>query len=126
MTIARALAERRAFGRRTTCLHGWVVVEGRSRLACLVRNVSDGGALLEFAAPKSMPFQFKLVIDCKGFEAVCETRHHQEQWMGVRFVHFERLVEPIALWSPVVDDAWKGKAGQGKVGRGPGPFGRAS
>jgi hypothetical protein len=120
MIVAKAHAERRAFGRRTACLHGWVVVDGRPRLACLVRNVAEGGALLEFAAPKSMPFRFRLVIECKGFEALCETRHHQDQWMGVRFVEFEKVAAPIALWSPDVDDAWKGRTAHR-----PTPFGRA-
>ncbi len=112
-TIAKANADRRQFGRRNTRLHGWVVVEGRPRMACLVRNVSDGGALLEFPAPKSMPFRFTLVIDCKGFEALCETRHHKDHWMGVRFVRFEKIIEPIACWSPDQEDSWKGKIGRG-------------
>lgn len=109
MTPALRPMERRQFGRRHTCLHGWVELEGRPRFACVVRNVSDGGALLECAAPKVMPFRFMLVIDCKGFRAWCEIRHHREQWMGVRFVRIDQAVEPIALWSPEAEDAWAGK-----------------
>ena len=104
-----SFADRRQFGRRTTSLHGWVVIEGRPRIACLVRNVSEGGALLECQMPKIIPFQFGLVIDCKGFEATCEARHHTEQWMGVRFVIVKTIEEPIAQWSPVIEDAWAGK-----------------
>lgn len=101
--------ERRQFGRRKTCLHGWVVVEGRPKIACLVRNVSEGGALLECEVPKGLPFRFSLVIDCKGFQALCEVRHQTDQWMGVRFVHLDRVEEPIAQWSPALEDAWAGK-----------------
>ncbi len=101
--------ERRQFGRRNTCLHGWIVLDGRPRLPCLVRNVSEGGALLECAVPKVMPFRFSLVIDCKGFQAWCETRHHTEQWMGVRFVRFDKVAAPIAEWSPLLEDQWAGK-----------------
>ena len=101
--------ERRQFGRRTTCLHGWVVIEGRPRINCLVRNVSEGGALLECHAPKMIPFRFGLIIECKGFEAICEARHHTPEWMGVRFVTVKKIEEPIAQWSPVIEDAWAGK-----------------
>lgn len=104
-----ATLERRQFGRRQTCLHGWVIVEGRPRIACLVRNVSEGGALLECNAPKSMPFRFSLLIECKGFQAWCEIRHQTDNWIGVRFVRFDKVVEPIALWSPLVEDQWAGK-----------------
>jgi hypothetical protein len=106
----QAAVERRQFGRRTTCLHGWVIIDGRPRMACLVRNVSEGGALLEFPVPKVMPFRFSLSIDCKGFEAWCEPRHHTETWMGVRFVRVERIEQPIAEWSMEHEKAWSGKA----------------
>ena len=104
-----SVVERRQFGRRNTCLHGWLIIEGRPRIACLVRNVSDGGALLECAVPKSIPFRFSLLIECKGFEAWCEARHHTEQWLGVRFVTVQKIDEPIAQWSPQLQDAWAGK-----------------
>ncbi|NJM55038.1 MAG: PilZ domain-containing protein [Verrucomicrobiae bacterium] len=100
--------ERRQFGRRHTCLHGWVLREGLPRLACVVRNVSEGGALLEFEVPPNMPYWFMLRIDCKGFEARCETRRQGLTWMGVQFVKVARIEQPIAEWSALVDDAWRG------------------
>lgn len=102
-------SERRQFGRRKTCMHGWVVMDVRPKLPCLVRNVSAGGALLELEVPKNMPFRFKLIIDSKGFEALCEMRHTGPGWMGVQFVNFERVVEPIAEWSVELEDRWAGK-----------------
>jgi hypothetical protein len=112
-----SFAERRQFGRRTTCLHGWIQIEGRPRINCLVRNASEGGALLECQVPKIIPFRFGLVIDCKGFEATCEARHHTENWMGVRFVTVKKMEEPIERWSPVVEDAWAGKGKQTPVAK---------
>jgi hypothetical protein len=100
--------ERREFGRRTTCLHGWVLIEGRPRIACVVRNVSEGGALIECRVPKELPFQFQLSIDCKGFEATCEIRHKGATWIGVQFVSLVRFEQPIASWSPLTEDAWAG------------------
>ncbi len=105
---ANPAIERRQFGRRESSLHGWIVAEGRPRIACVVRNVSDGGALLELPVPKGLPFHFSLVIDCKGFQALCEVRHQSDQRMGIQFVRFDKMIEPIAKWCPVVEDAWSG------------------
>jgi len=104
-------SERRQFGRRTTCIHGWVAIEGRQKLPCLVRNVSEGGALLEFEVPKNMPFMFRLVIDSKGFDAHCEMRHHGPGWMGVQFVRFDKVAAPIRDWVSEVEaqDSWGGR-----------------
>ena len=109
MYNAPAFVERRQFGRRKTCLHGWLAIEGRPKIACLVRNVSEGGALLECEVPKVLPFRFSLEIDCKGFQAVCEPRHQTQTWVGVRFVRVDKIEEPIAKWSPELEDAWAGK-----------------
>ena len=102
--------ERRHFGRRVSCLHGWLVMEGRARIACVVRNVSNGGALLECPVPKVLPFRFQLVIDCKGFEATCELRHKGETWMGVQFVRLVKVEQPVTEWSPLLEEAWAGKS----------------
>ena len=102
--------ERRQFGRRQSCLHGWVLIEGRPKTACLVRNVSEGGALLELPVPKVLPFHFQLFIDFVGFEATCEVRHKGESWMGVQFVQLVRIEQPISAWS-ATEDAWSGKVG---------------
>ena len=108
-TTAHQFVERRQFGRRSTCLHGWLAIDGRPKIACLVRNVSDDGALLECDVPKIMPFRFSLIIECKGFQASCEARHQTEKWIGIRFVRFDRVEQPIAQWSPELEDAWAGK-----------------
>jgi hypothetical protein len=108
MTSAAGFVERRQFGRRTTAMHGWIVLPGRPKLACLVRNVSEGGALLECAVPKWMPFSFTLEVDCNGFMAECEVRHLKATWIGVRFERIKAQPEAIATWSPLAEDTWAG------------------
>jgi hypothetical protein len=78
--------ERRQFGRRTVTMHGWILVEGRPRIACTVRNISVEGALLELTAPAWLPYYFRLVIDVSNFETECELRHQSPSSIGVRFV----------------------------------------
>ena len=108
LTSPQVHVDRRQFGRRKTCLHGWIILEGRPRLACLVRNVSEGGALLEFEVPKIMPYRFGIKIESKGFEALCETRHKSDTWIGVQFVRFDQVQQPIVQWSLDLEDSWAG------------------
>jgi hypothetical protein len=108
MALDQSFVERRQFGRRKTSLHGWIVPDGRPRIACVVRNVSEGGALLEFEVPRGLPYWFTLIIESKGFEARCEVRHQSERWMGVQFGRIAKIEEPIAQWSAELIDAWSG------------------
>ena len=75
--------ERRQFGRRGVCLHGWICVEGRPRLSCQVRDLSVAGARLELDVPAWLPFNFRLVIDASRFAADCEIRHQRDNGVGV-------------------------------------------
>jgi hypothetical protein len=109
MSVPAPFVERRQFGRRNTAIHGWIMIEGRPKLPTLVRNVSDGGALLEGDVPAWLPFRFQLVIECKGFSAWCEVRHSKERWIGVRFVRVDAEPVPIASWAPHVEDTWTGE-----------------
>jgi hypothetical protein len=117
MTVAPFHPDRREFGRRNSLLHGWLVMEGRPRISVLVRNVSEGGALLECPVPKSMPFRFQLIIESKGFEATCEARHQSETWIGVSFVELAKVEEPIAHWSALVEYSWTGANDAARVPR---------
>ncbi len=60
--------ERRQFGRRQVVLHGWVRVSGRSRLPCVITDLSVGGARLEMEVPSGLPFDFILVIEAEGID----------------------------------------------------------
>ena len=77
---------RREFGRRQTSWHGWVKVRGRPVIPCVVKDFSDGGALVEFDVPEGFPRTFVLVIESQGFESNCETRHRTGNRMGVKFI----------------------------------------
>jgi hypothetical protein len=108
--------EQRQFGRRQTCLHGWISVQGRPRLPCIVRNISLGGALLELDRPSWLPFNFQLTIESTRYVTMCEVRHHSPRHVGVRFM---TAVEHAALdrqrasdnRSLHDNDAWMGDAG---------------
>lgn len=80
------MRERRQFGRRTTALHAWIKIPGRPQIACVVRNLSVGGALVEFDVPEWLPYRFRLHVEATGFETNCETRHVGERAVGVMFV----------------------------------------
>lgn len=104
---ARAPQERRQFGRRKVAIHGWVIVEGRPRVPCVVRNISIEGALLEFDTPSWLPYYFKLIIEVSQFETECELRHQAPRSVGVRFV--QRRENAVSRHVSVDDvDPWIG------------------
>lgn len=78
--------DRRNFGRRKTNLHGWIEVQGRPRLRCLVKDISIGGALLALDTPQWLPYNFRLLIEATRFASWCEVRHQAPGAMGVRFL----------------------------------------
>ena len=102
-------ADKRQFGRRQSGSHGWIKVRGRPALPCVVKNISQGGALLEFQAAEMLPYRFRLVIESEGIDSDCETRHQTGNHMGVEFVKVEQQAE--AGPKMTVDDvtAWTSK-----------------
>ena len=87
-------ADRRQFGRRQTNLHGWISVQGRPRLPCVVKDISIGGALLALETPSWLPYNFQLTIDATRFVSWCEVRHCRDNSIGVRFL---AAVDAVAL-----------------------------
>jgi hypothetical protein len=89
MTDRSTKIERRQFGRRETNLHAFILIRGRPRMPCRVRNVSYGGVLVEPCAGDNLdwlPTEFRLVIEAYDFEADCEIRHKGAHGIGVRFL----------------------------------------
>jgi methyl-accepting chemotaxis protein len=78
--------ERRQFGRRQTYQHGIISLRGRPPLRCVMRDVSDGGAMLEVGQPEWVPARFRLVIEATGLECDCEVVHRTGAGVGVRFL----------------------------------------
>ena len=85
--------DRRQFGRRMSYAHGVVTIAGRPPAHCLLRDISGGGALLEFAEDVWLPFRFRLTIDTMGIETYCEIRHQRDNRVGAMFVADEMGVQ---------------------------------
>lgn len=79
-------SERRQFGRRLTHVHAVILARGRPAEPCVMRDVSEGGALLEVRYPRLLPSRFRLVAEAVGFEADCEIAHRSHDTAGVRFI----------------------------------------
>jgi PilZ domain len=79
-------SDRREFGRRACTIRGMAIVAGRAPIACTLRDLSEGGALLEFEVAFEGARSFRLAIDDTDLEALCESRHVRGQQVGVRFV----------------------------------------
>lgn len=77
--------DRRQFGRLRVRYHGWVQVPGRPRIACVVQNLSVGGALLEIQEGAFVPECFTLTIGAINFTAVCDVRHKDGRYLGAEF-----------------------------------------
>lgn len=99
--------ERRNFGRRQTALHAWIKIAGRPPIACVVRNVSVNGALLEFDVPEWMPFAFQLVIEATRFEVDCELRHKGHSGCGVIFVEHKSEHEAVPRRVEIESSNWQ-------------------
>ncbi len=80
-----AMHERRSFGRRRAVWHAWIIPSTLQRLACCVRNVSDGGALLELKVPEWLPATFDLYVDGPNMQLACELTHRGKHGVGVAF-----------------------------------------
>ena len=95
-------SDRRQFGRRWTQAHGWICVEGRPKLSCVVQNFSETGALLEVATPTKMPRQFILAIDTIKFRMGCEIMRELPGAIGVKFKPVTELVDTVVVEKPVL------------------------
>lgn len=86
MKPATSFSEKRSFGRKEILIPAIAIVSGRTHEACVIRNFSESGALLEFSSHVQTPAQFKLRISEKNAEAICEVQHRSGQQLGVRFL----------------------------------------
>lgn len=107
------MKEQRQFGRRQTSAHAWVKVRGRPAIACVVKNVSEGGALLEFTAAEMLPYRFRVTIEAEGIDRDCEIRHQTGNRVGVEFVKVEHLTDGRQRASADDVAAWTSPLGQG-------------
>ena len=78
--------ERRSEHRRLVLKRGRILIAGRAAYECLVRDLTRGGARLEFRAPVLLPAEFKLCLVSTDLTipAVCIWQRRLEA--GIRFV----------------------------------------
>lgn len=103
MALNANRAEQRRFGRRQTYLIGKLKRPGRPALEVIIRNLSEGGALIDLGGKHSVPYGFFLTIEGDKRVYGCEVRHHYGQRIGVEFVD-------LALISEVVPTSYNGEA----------------
>ena len=87
---APSYVERRAFGRRETNIKA-TVRAGNCMHTCIIKDLSEGGALLEFDSHFALPSLLWLRWDDVPSEIICEVRRHHGNRAGVQFAR------PIAL-----------------------------
>ena len=77
--------DRRRFGRRETNMSASARLSTGSLSACIIRDISEGGALLEFPKAVSQPPRLRLTWD-SNHDVLCDVRHVRGHMMGVQFV----------------------------------------
>ena len=103
--------ERRQFGRRNTNILGWIIVSGRPRIPCAIKNRSPKGAFLELPSSDWLPYRFQLALESDKNLYVCEVTHARANGVGVVFVKPEAKLKeaPVPMSSRVEDyDEWVG------------------
>ncbi|MEQ1672067.1 MAG: PilZ domain-containing protein [Hyphomicrobium sp.] len=81
-----AASDRRNAPRREVFLAAKAGIRFDAPVACIVRNISAMGALLEFSEPVIAPKTFRITIDSALFSADCELRHQNGRLVGVMFI----------------------------------------
>ncbi|TPQ51351.1 hypothetical protein C2U72_08805 [Prosthecomicrobium hirschii] len=98
-------AENRKYPRRRVLKSGVVIFNNRhSTMDCTVRNLSEGGALLVFARPPTLPERFSLRFE-DGSEFPCRKAWQSAMSIGVAFLTVEAAPPPAAPPPPAVPPA---------------------
>ena len=93
-------ADRRAFGRRETHMAASVRLPNHTLYDCVIRDISEGGALLEFPQRIEVSGRLRLRLEAGSQEIICDVRHTRGNRAGVEFAR------PIALAArPIVAPA---------------------
>lgn len=91
---------RRQFGRRESSQPAYATLSGSAPVACTLRNISEGGALIDFGGVTVPTRNFKLTIDGVPFVMICEPRHQTGGSIGVRFLNQSDGAKLIARLFP--------------------------
>ncbi len=63
---------------------------GLRSIPCTVRNLAEGGALLEFEQAYLLPTEFELFMELADYEVTCERRWEDGLRCGVQFISEKR------------------------------------
>lgn len=77
--------EQRKFGRRAVAMRATVEVLGRPHIACVIRNLSEGGALIELIDKAELPRSFGLLLHNSNAIIECALTHRTGNACGVAF-----------------------------------------
>jgi len=77
--------EKRKAPRHRILKGGAIALDQGSVFSCVVRNISDTGACLEFAIPLDIPERFTLLIASDHFKRGCRLKWRTEKRIGVEF-----------------------------------------
>jgi hypothetical protein len=80
------MAERRKETRRRTFKAGKIMIDDKSIIDCMVRNLTYKGANLEVGSPVGIPDTFELSIPVDNLKRKCRVTWRQERKIGLQFV----------------------------------------
>jgi len=75
----------RSYTRRSVNWPAQVRMAGRPTISCVVKDISEQGALLEFRGRSPLTNRFRLTIAENGFDRICHVRHRKLRTVGVQF-----------------------------------------
>jgi len=80
------MEERRGERRARVLLRAFIRLPGGERIACTIRDLSEGGARLHLAQAAKVPDRFEVVIDADGRRFDCAIRHRSSTGLNVQFL----------------------------------------
>ncbi len=81
------MEEHRTIQRRRSLLSAKISFNNSgSTLSCIVRDISDGGARLQFEIPKDVPAEFDLILTDRNQKFASKVAWRRGNLVGVQFV----------------------------------------
>ncbi|WP_279597389.1 PAS domain-containing methyl-accepting chemotaxis protein [Methylobacterium sp. J-068] len=80
------MEERRNERRARVLLQAWICLPGGDRIACSIRDMSEGGARLHLSRPATVPDRFEVVVEADGRHFDCAVRHRSGTGLNVQFL----------------------------------------
>ena len=66
-------------------MHAWVQVRHQQPIACVIHNLSEEGALVEFLGLAPAVNRLTLIIDYEDFAVDCDVRRRRAQVLSLQF-----------------------------------------